>query len=326
MISVIVPIYNTEKYLNQCIKSIVNQTYKDLEIILIDDASTDTSVQIMKRWAKLDNRILCIFKSENTGVSDTRNSGLSMAKGEYITFVDSDDWIEPEMYAKLMDYIETANTDIAICGYNRITSNEMVAVLPREKSGTILNRQQTLLHCMPERPGRSPNMFIFDKLFRKSVLMVNGTICQFDAQYRYGEDVVWLVQVLLNSRKSVIWQGTGYHYRIEREGNTWTTLKSQKNLNYCKDALSANEYALRLVEPLEKRAANAIRKRVLFYREQLFKTAAAIHDKEQYHRYCKGYIQNLLKWCVNDHTAFGIAWTGIKLGKYFCFKIVHSIK
>ena len=97
LISVIVPVYNVEEYLDRCIESIVNQTYKNLEILLIDDGSTDNSYNICDKWAKKDNRIKVVHK-ENGGVSSARNVGLDVATGDYIGFVDSDDYISIDMY------------------------------------------------------------------------------------------------------------------------------------------------------------------------------------------------------------------------------------
>ena len=92
-VSIIVPIYNTEQYLKKCIDSLINQTYKNLEILLINDGSTDNSDSICNEYVKKDNRIK-YYKKENTGVSDTRNYGIKEAKGSYLTFVDSDDWLD----------------------------------------------------------------------------------------------------------------------------------------------------------------------------------------------------------------------------------------
>lgn len=97
-ISVIIPVYNSEKYIERCLKSVVNQSYKDLEIILIDDGSTDNSSLICKKWEKLDNRVK-YFRKENGGPSTARNYGLKHVSGDYIHFLDSDDWIDLETYS-----------------------------------------------------------------------------------------------------------------------------------------------------------------------------------------------------------------------------------
>lgn len=110
-ISIIVPIYNVEKYLPQCLDSIINQTYKNLEIILIDDGSTDNSGKICDKYKLLDNRIIVIHKS-NGGLSDARNTGINIATGDYISFVDADDFIDKNMYTILFQKINTTNADI----------------------------------------------------------------------------------------------------------------------------------------------------------------------------------------------------------------------
>lgn len=123
MISVIVPVYNVEKYINRCIDSIIAQTYRDLEIILVDDSSTDKSGNICDKYAQLDNRIKVIHK-KNGGVSACRNTGVEHAVGEYISFVDSDDYIEPDMMELLISTI--GNCDMATCGaYNDYVNNSV---------------------------------------------------------------------------------------------------------------------------------------------------------------------------------------------------------
>ena len=114
MISVIIPIYNSEKYLNQCIKSILKQTFKDLEIILVDDGSTDGSLEMCKEFARADQRIVIVQQS-NQGVASARNSGLRIAKGDYISFIDSDDYIEQTMYEKISKIINRFHCDIIMC-------------------------------------------------------------------------------------------------------------------------------------------------------------------------------------------------------------------
>ena len=114
LISVIVPIYNVEKYLDRCIKSIVNQSYKNLEIILVEDGSPDKCGEICDKWKKKDERIKVIHK-ENGGVSSARNVGLKYANGEYITFVDSDDWLKDDMIEHLLKKLIDNNVDISIC-------------------------------------------------------------------------------------------------------------------------------------------------------------------------------------------------------------------
>ncbi len=126
LISIIVPIYNAENYLTKCINSIINQTYKNIEIILVNDGSTDNSLKICKTFALNDKRII-IINQKNMGVSNARNAGINVAKGDYISFVDSDDTIENNYIQELIDNSNYGEFDVVICGYNDIyASNKKI--------------------------------------------------------------------------------------------------------------------------------------------------------------------------------------------------------
>ena len=115
LLSIIVPVYNVEQYINRCIKSIVNQTYQNIEIILVDDGSTDSSGDLCDKWAKADNRIVIVHK-KNGGLSSARNAGIKIAKGDYLGFVDSDDYIEVDMYHQMIEAVVEHQKDTACCG------------------------------------------------------------------------------------------------------------------------------------------------------------------------------------------------------------------
>ena len=117
LISIIVPIYNTDCYLRQCLDSIINQSYKNFEVLLINDGSVDDSVMICKEFAEKDSRI-CYFEKENGGVSSARNLGLKNVKGNYITFVDSDDWVEENYLEVLYNALKENEVDISISAHN----------------------------------------------------------------------------------------------------------------------------------------------------------------------------------------------------------------
>jgi len=119
LISIIIPIFKVEKYLRKCIDSIINQTYRNLEIILVDDGSPDKCPDICDEYAKLDSRIKVIHK-KNGGLSSARNAGLDIATGEYIAFVDSDDFVDYDMYENMLYRIKKENADIAICNFDNV--------------------------------------------------------------------------------------------------------------------------------------------------------------------------------------------------------------
>lgn len=141
-ISVIVPVYNVDRFLDRCLISITGQTFKDLEIILVDDGSPDNSPQMCEEWAKKDNRIRVIHK-ENGGLGFARNSGMEIATGEFIAFVDSDDYIEFDMYEKLYQEAEESDSDIVYSGFNYIASNGQKTVFTENEKTCVLGRATT---------------------------------------------------------------------------------------------------------------------------------------------------------------------------------------
>lgn len=124
-VSIIVPIYNVGQYLTKCIESLINQTLEDIEIILVDDGATDNSTEICDEYALRDNRIKVIHK-QNGGLSDARNTGIDVAKGEYLAFLDSDDWIEPNFYEYLYNVIQREQADIVQCDYIEAYNEDIV--------------------------------------------------------------------------------------------------------------------------------------------------------------------------------------------------------
>ena len=142
LISIIVPVYNVEKYLEKCVNSIVNQTYKNLEIILVDDGATDNSGKLCDELAKIDNRIK-VYHKENGGLSDARNYGVERATGDYIGFVDSDDYIDSEMYEELYEAIKKENVDVVECNL-KIIYPDRVELFTEQKYYNVYTKQEYL--------------------------------------------------------------------------------------------------------------------------------------------------------------------------------------
>ena len=148
-ISIIVPVYNVEKYIFECVDSLINQTYKNLEIILVDDSSPDNCPQICDEYAQKDDRIKVIHKP-NGGLSDARNAGIESATGEYLMFVDSDDYIALDMIEQLIYGISVVNAGIAVCDYTSddraldIGINKKVEVLSSKKAIKSISQQKVL--------------------------------------------------------------------------------------------------------------------------------------------------------------------------------------
>lgn len=132
LISIVVPIFNVEEYLERCISSILMQTYANIEVILVNDGSPDKCGDICDYYSKLDNRITVVHK-ENGGLSDARNVGLEISKGEYITFIDSDDWIHKEYISKLYELIKKTNSDISVCNFLRVSKDDFENKIIKDK-------------------------------------------------------------------------------------------------------------------------------------------------------------------------------------------------
>lgn len=211
-VSIIIPVYNTERYLEKCIQSALNQTYTNIEIICVDDGSTDRSGEILDRFAREDERMLVVHQ-KNVGESGARNVGLKNATGDYIGFMDCDDWIEPKMYEELVHALEESNADMAIASWyseDELGSVEIRNRKPvREKQ---FDRKQ-LMRYIYERDSYRSFAYMWDKLYKKELLKDdNGTLIRFDETLRLGGDVLFLAQMAMNTEKAVYVDKAFYHY------------------------------------------------------------------------------------------------------------------
>lgn len=215
-LSVIVPVYNVEKYLKQCITSITQQTYRDLEIILVNDGSTDESRRICDEFAAKDPRLVVIHQP-NGGVSVARNTGIREATGEYLTFVDSDDWLEPEMYESMFAQIKkNSSLDMVMCDSTLIKSNseikntEFIRNGYYSKSEIIANIYPVLL--VTEDFGKIPIVSIWNCLMRRSVLVDNQI--RFVPSLQYAEDYLFMAHVMISINSYYYLKGSHfYNYR-----------------------------------------------------------------------------------------------------------------
>ena len=169
-VSVIVPVYNVEEYLPKCLDSLINQTLSDIEIIVVNDGSPDNSQDIIDKYKKKDKRIISIIK-ENGGQGSARNLGLEKSRGEYISFIDSDDWIELDMLEKMYEKAVLNDSDIVMCGYKNVFSNNVEIVNLKEE---ILNNQTSKLFS---------TVMVWDKLYKKEFLLNSGI--------KFFEDKIW---------------------------------------------------------------------------------------------------------------------------------------
>lgn len=230
-ISVIMPVYNVEKFLPQCLDSIVNQTFGDFELICINDGSTDGSLQILRDYAKKDERIH-IISQINKGLSAARNAGLNFATGEYITFVDSDDWADLNLFEKLCDAAKKYDADI-VCG-------EILRKYPSGKTRDKLRLKEEKLYttvnekfAVFEIPRKC---YAFSRLYRRSKIQ------EFNLYFKEGvffEDAGFVFRAFYYLEKAVSVPGTFYYYRVNPKSITkqMTDKKQQDLLAARKDFL-----------------------------------------------------------------------------------------
>lgn len=209
LISVIVPVYNVEKYIKKCLDSIIAQTYTNLEIILIDDGSKDDSGKICDEYAKKDNRIVIIHK-RNCGVSASRNSGLKMSRGQYISFIDADDWIELNYYEKMMQICINQKTDIVQCSYNRVSENKKEEI--KLKKGIYDSKEYLIMSLSPQTAIGFCHMKVYNKHILRDIL--------FDEDLMVGEDALFNERIAKNTIKISIIEDTLYNYRINQQSVT----------------------------------------------------------------------------------------------------------
>ena len=200
LISVIVPVYNAKAYLPQCIESLTNQTYNNLEIILVDDGSTDGSAQICDEYATKDKRIKVIHKP-NGGVSSARNAGITACKGEFVAFVDSDDYIAKDMYQKLLSMQKSGNYDLVFCRYSEDRNGTIYRYFEKPLIDFCNNGDLKYFFCKGKVKEKnqmivnhhSVNVCCCRVLFRKNVI---GAI-RYDEKIKYvSEDMVFLLSIL----------------------------------------------------------------------------------------------------------------------------------
>ena len=237
LISIIVPIYNVEKYLKKCIDSIINQTYTNLEIILVDDGSKDNSGKICDEYAKKDIRIKTIHK-KNEGVSETRNVGLKVSTGEYIGFVDPDDYIEKDMYEVLIKNLEKENADISIISSYEVYENK---IIHNKKDGIylVMNSEETIIKM------NSFGYFgvgLWDKLYKKDLFK------NLDFPKGKKSEDWYIIYKLIDKARKIVYDSIPKYYYYQRNGS----ITHSSNINY--DSIQASKQTISFIRKKYPRA------------------------------------------------------------------------
>lgn len=274
-ISVIVPVYNVEKYLRQCLDSILSQTYKNLELIAVDDGSTDNSGLILDEYRLKDSRVIVAHQS-NQGVSVARNNGLDLATGNYVAFVDADDYIHSEIYEKLITILEDNNADISICTRRRVYQDGTIenfiggGYLKVFASHEI---KMDLFHSQYD--WANP----FNKVYVRRII----ENLRFPVDIRYGEDLYLAADIWRGVNKAVYLDEGLYYYRYNPTSASFTLGK-----NKLIDRINATEHAFEYV--IEECPQN-----IPFVFDLQFGAYVAAYEQGENKRY---FIKEYRKWFV----------------------------
>ena len=207
LVSVIMPVYNVEKYLSQCINSVCTQTYNNLEIIIVDDESPDDSGTIADEYAKKDDRIK-VLHIKNRGAAGARNIGLDTCSGEFVLFIDSDDWIEPDMVEKMVNYIINENCDIVQCqSYDEYTDKSIEHI--SESINCYMDNQEFMKHAL----YHWEDLLIWNKIIKKDII---GNIRFVEG--RCIDDEFFTYKLIINSDRIFLTNEKFYHYRMRKSG------------------------------------------------------------------------------------------------------------
>ena len=327
LITVIVPIYNLEGYLERCIESIINQTYKNIEIILVDDGSKDNSAKLCDEYAKKDKRIKVIHK-ENGGVSSARNLALDLAKGDFITFADSDDYLDLSLYQKMMQKQLETNADLVFSRFKKVIDNKVF----NEKEIALEEFCKTsnlsyLLKTPPIKKQQKENSIevynyvmcsIWRILFKKSAI----NHIRFNSKISFMEDAIFLMQVIINSKPIISFVDEYLYYYLIRQNSS---VRTQSNL-----INNSKEFVLELENLLKDTGYEEYIKVHKFYfylncishnyTHNLSLTLKEIqtwNNKENYKAYCKvnANFKTKLKSYLAYHKMFVILKMLLKLNK-----------
>ena len=240
-VSVILPVYNTEHELPKCLSSICNQTYSNLEIICVNDGSTDASGEILNKFAERDKRITVIHQ-KNSGESKARNVALERATGDYIAFCDCDDWIDKDMYQILVEMLEDFNVDLVASSWYKEEQNKSIEIKNELPVNEHIIDNNTFIRYLYMRDSYKGFAYIWNKLYRREIMKGSNELL-FDENVRLGGDIIWLAEIALRVKRVKYIDKAFYHYRQRETSGCHTRDASKRN-----ESLKAYEYVIQRFE------------------------------------------------------------------------------
>lgn len=320
LISIIVPVYNAEKYLNECIESVLKQTYNNFELLLIDDGSNDSSSKICDDYANQDERVKVVHK-QNAGVSAARNTGLDIAKGEYITFIDSDDFVHEDYLKKLHSRLFGDNADLVFCKFAYFEGTQIKASKEKLPKLLLINNDYNFMRFVRRffSFGKK-NLFggVWRVLYKREI--VEGLT--FNSEIKVSEDLVFLIKALLKSKRVGFENTVLYFYRqlASSVSKSYKSnfLKSQTALCYEINNIFADLKNRQITKMLKKYFAvlcyYVLSNEFKFKNSETHKNVLAVTESELY-----GYFKLRYGFKINGlkrKIKFLIVWGWVKTKSY----------
>lgn len=316
-LSVIVPMYNTEKWIERCVESIIGQSFLDFEVIIIDDGSIDNSLSIVREYCKKDQRIRCI-STKNQGSAKAKNIGLKYVSGDIVTFVDADDFVESDMYKTMISVMDTCNADIVECACRKINKLGRQLYKVDLTNEEIEGKEQCLLHFVKQK---NVGNYMWNKIYKKELFEGN-----YFPDLKFSEDYYMNVILHSKSNKKVIIPHVFYNYMIypgQTTDNRYIDIKRLDGIRagnmiarrFCYDkriryyaGLYACKYALSLTNIIYQFDRTIVKKFLKMMRLELFNALLNISFREIKNEYEKKVIcQSFLLLIMNIHF-FDLRW------------------
>lgn len=225
LISVIIPCCNLAALTERCIDSILGQSYRELEVIAVDDGSTDATPEILARYAKSDSRVV-FLRQENAGAGEAANRGIGIARGSYIAFVDNDDWIEPDMYQRLYAALTENNADMAVCNFNLVYDDHTDYCYSPMRDGAVNVRDDVYGYYCRYCACPKPNNYTWSRLYRAEV--IKGSDVRFE-RFRLGADTLFNFKLLPRVKRTAFVSDGLYNY-VQRADSSVYTLAKKMNI------------------------------------------------------------------------------------------------
>lgn len=279
-VSIIIPIYNAERYLERCIESVISQSYKNIEIILVNDGSVDSSNEICEYYKYKDRRII-LLNQKNQGVSVARNNALAICSGEFITFVDADDYVDKNAIMHYLNVQAKKDADLVICNFNRVSENSKIKN-DKYEGELILNKKDALKMLFSDKYFQG---FVWNKFFKKEIL--NSYNIKFNEKIILGEDLLFVSKYIIHSRIVIYNKESIYNYFLNQQ----SAVRGKFNKKYL-TLVDALDHISKIIEPLDNNTRNS------FY---IFKTEKIIGiiDKMASSRKYDSRILKKLKLFIN---------------------------